>query len=88
MFQLASKMPPKSRWAMHGALGWITESAASAGLAAFLEDAGERVIEVCRFKRPPARGARGGRKTDMLDAIRATREARATEHVIQSRRRG
>src|SRR3954454_6494287 len=29
-----------------------------AGLAAFLEGAGERVVEVCRPKRPPVRGGR------------------------------
>ena len=31
---------------------------------------------------------RGGRKTDMLDAVRAAREALATEHLIHPRRRG
>ncbi|XER99814.1 transposase [Streptomyces sp. S1D4-11] len=36
-------------------------------------------------KRP---AVRGGRKTDILDAVRAAREALATEHVIHPRRRG
>ncbi|MGP3633613.1 IS110 family transposase [Streptomyces sp. 24-1644] len=56
-----------------------------AGLAAFLDAAGESVVEVCRPKRP---AIRGGRKTDMLDAVRAAREALATEHLIHPRRRG
>ncbi|MET9418729.1 IS110 family transposase [Streptomyces klenkii] len=72
-------VPGRRCWALEGTGSY------GAGLAAFLEDAGERVIEVCRPKRPPVRG---GRKTDMLDAIRAAREALATEHVIQPRKRG
>lgn len=46
---------------------------------------GGRVVEVCRPKRP---AVRGGRKTDMLDAIRAAKEALAAEHLIQPRLRG
>ncbi|MGW2822715.1 transposase [Streptomyces sp. NPDC001443] len=56
-----------------------------AGLAAFLDQAGERVVEVCRPKRP---AIHGGRKTDMLDAIRAAEEALATENLVQPRLRG
>ncbi len=56
-----------------------------AGLASFLDQAGEQVVEVCRPKRA---SNRGGRKTDMLDAIRAAKEALATEHLIQARLRG
>ncbi len=65
---------------------WALESTGSygAGLAAFLETARECVVEVCRPKRP---AIRGGRKTDMLDAIRAAREALSTEHLIQPRTR-
>ncbi|GAB2803280.1 hypothetical protein GCM10027091_38950 [Streptomyces daliensis] len=39
--------------------GWALEGTVSygAGLAAFLEDAGERVIEVCCPTRPTVRGA-------------------------------
>ncbi|MGA5135540.1 IS110 family transposase [Streptomyces olivoreticuli] len=72
-------VPGRRCWALEGTGSY------GAGLTAFLEDAGERVIEVCRPKRP---AVRGGRKTDMLDAIRAAREALATEHVIQPRKRG
>lgn len=72
-------VPGRRCWALEGTGSY------GAGLAAFLEEAGERVVEVCRPKRPPVRG---GRKTDMLDAIRAAREALATEHVIQPRSRG
>ncbi|MGW4518957.1 IS110 family transposase [Streptomyces sp. NPDC004393] len=73
------KVPGRRCWALEGTGSF------GAGLAAFLEDAGERVIEVCRPKRPPVRG---GRKTDTLDAIRAAREALAAEHLIQPRKRG
>nr|WP_208973657.1 IS110 family transposase [Streptomyces malaysiensis] len=72
-------VPGRRCWALEGVGSY------GAGLAAFLEDAGERVVEVCRPKRP---AIRGGRKTDMLDAVRAAREALSTEHVIQPRTRG
>nr|WP_232789888.1 transposase [Streptomyces jeddahensis] len=72
-------VPGRRCWALEGTGSY------GAGLAAFLEDAGEQVVEVCRPKRPPVRGER---KTDMLDAVRAAREALATEHVIQPRKRG
>jgi transposase len=45
-----------------------------AALAAFLGQAGEQAVEVCRPKRP---AVRGGRKSDMIDAIRAAKEALA-----------
>ncbi|WP_369225122.1 IS110 family transposase [Streptomyces sp. R39] len=72
-------VPGRRCWALEGTGSY------GAGLAAFLADAGEQVIEVCRPKRPPVRG---GRKTDMLDAVRAARDALATEHVFQPRMRG
>ncbi|MCX4967194.1 IS110 family transposase [Streptomyces sp. NBC_00654] len=50
-----------------------------------MEAAGKGVAEVCRSKRPTVRC---GRKTDMLDAVRAARKALATEHLINPRRRG
>ena len=56
-----------------------------AGLAAFLDAAGECVVEVCRPKRP---SQRGGCETDNLDAARAAREALASEQLIHPRRRG
>jgi hypothetical protein len=66
---------------------WALEATGSygAGVAAFLEAAGERVVEVCRPKRPPQRG---GRKTDAIEAVRAAREALTAEHLIHPRRRG
>ncbi|MGW7244605.1 IS110 family transposase [Streptomyces sp. NPDC054804] len=72
-------IPGRRCWALEGTGSY------GAGLAAFLSQAGERVVEVCRPKRPPARG---GRKTDMLDAIRAAKEALSTDHLIQPRLRG
>ncbi|MEU9255946.1 transposase [Streptomyces sp. NPDC048270] len=64
---------------------WEGIGSYGAGLASFLDQAGEQVVEVCRPKRA---ANRGGRKTDMLDAIRAAKEALATEHLIQPRLRG
>ncbi|GAB2891617.1 IS110 family transposase [Streptomyces deserti] len=72
-------IPGRRCWALEGIGSY------GAGLAAFLDQAGERVVEVCRPKRP---AIRGGRKTDMLDAIRAAKEALTTEHLIQPRLRG
>jgi transposase len=72
-------VPGRRCWALEGIGSY------GAGLAAFLDQAGEHVVEVCRPERPPVRG---GRKTDMIDAIRAAKEALATEHLIQPRLRG
>ncbi|MFE6904783.1 IS110 family transposase [Streptomyces sp. NPDC057717] len=72
-------VPGRRCWALEGIGSY------GAGLAAFLDQAGERVVEVCRPKRSPNRG---GRKTDMLDAARAAKDALATEHLIQPRLRG
>ena len=76
-----------ARQQIPGARCWALEGAGSygAGLAAFLDDAGERVVEVCRPKRP---AQRGGRKTGSLDAVRAAREGLASEQLIHPRRRG
>jgi transposase len=73
------QVPGRRCWALEGIGSY------GAGLAAFLDQAGEQVVEVCRPKRA---ANRGGRKTDMLDAIRAAKEALATEHLIQPRLRG
>ncbi|MEU1409621.1 IS110 family transposase [Streptomyces sp. NPDC005728] len=72
-------VPGRRCWALEGTGSY------GAGLTAFLDASGENVVEVCRPKRP---AVRGGRKTDMLDAVRAAREALATEHLIHPRRRG
>jgi transposase len=71
---------------VHGRRCWA-EGAGSygAGLAAFLQAYGERVVEVGRPKRPPRRT---GAKSDALDAVRAAREALAQDHPLAPRRRG
>lgn len=63
---------------------WAIEGTASygAGLARFLRNAGEHVIELDHPKRP---AARNGAKTDTLDAVRAAREALAREHLGEPR---
>ncbi|MCM3812650.1 IS110 family transposase [Streptomyces sp. DR7-3] len=73
------QVPGRRCWALEGIGSY------GAGLAIFLNQAGEQVVEVCRPKRA---ANRGGRKTDMLDAIRAAKEALVTEHLIQPRLRG
>ncbi|WP_308432122.1 IS110 family transposase [Streptomyces massasporeus] len=73
------QVPGRRCWALEGI------GSHSAGLVSFLDQAGEQVVEVCRPKRATNLG---GRKTVMLDAIRAAKEALATEHLIQRRLRG
>jgi transposase len=66
---------------------WVVEGTGSygAGLAAFLTAQGEVVFEGDRPQRR-ARGRAG--KSDQLDAIRVAREALASAHHAQPRRRG
>ncbi len=66
---------------------WAIESSGSygAGLATFLLERGEWVVEIDRPARP---ADRNGAKSDELDAVRAAREALAREHLAQPRRRG
>ncbi|OLZ65538.1 hypothetical protein AV521_31245 [Streptomyces sp. IMTB 2501] len=71
-----SHVPGRRCWALEGIGSY------GAGLATIIEDAGERVIQVCR---PRRRLVRGGRRVDIRDAIRA---ALTAEHVIQPRKRG
>jgi transposase len=76
LFDFAQAQVPGRRcWAVEGAGSY------GAGLAAFLQASGERVVEVGRPKRPLRRS---GAKSDALDAIRAAREALA--HDLPSRR--
>jgi transposase len=56
-----------------------------AGLVRVLAEPGEWVVEVDRPKRPVRRGSG---KTDMLDAVRAAREALGQEHLAAPRRQG
>src|SRR5262249_28917827 len=66
---------------------WAIEGAGSfgAGLTTHLLEQGEWVVEIDRPARP---ARRNGAKTDVLDAVRAAREALAREHLAQPRRRG
>jgi transposase len=74
-----TRAPGRRCWAIEGAGSY------GAGLASFLTDHGEHVIEVCRPRRPPR--ARAG-KSDAIDAVRAAREALSTTHLLAPRRRG
>jgi transposase len=74
-----AQVPGRRCWAVEGAGSY------GAGLAAFLQARGERVVEVARPKRPPRRT---GAKSDALDAVRAAREALAHDHPLAPRRRG
>jgi transposase len=66
---------------------WAIASSGSygAGLASFLLEHGEWVVEVDRPARP---ARRNGAKNDGLDAARAAREALGRWHLAQPRRRG
>jgi transposase len=66
---------------------WAIESTGSfgSGLATYLLEQGEWVVEVDRPERP---ARRDGAKSDELDAARAAREALSRDHLAQPRRRG
>jgi transposase len=66
---------------------WAIESTGSfgSGLATYLLEQGEWVVEVDRPQRP---ARRDGAKSDELDAARAAREALSRDHLAQPRRRG
>lgn len=66
-------------WSIEGTGGY------GAGLARFLADRGELVVELDRPNRP---ARRNGAKSDPLDAVRAGREALAREHLAQPRAAG
>lgn len=66
-------------WAIEGTGGY------GAGLARYLIELGEVVIELDRPNRP---ARRQGAKSDPLDAVRAAREALARKHLAQPRNRG
>lgn len=63
---------------------WALEGTGSfaAGLAAFLAEAGEDVVEVAADHRVP------GAKSDRIDAVQAARTAIASEHPATPRQRG
>ncbi len=66
-------------WAIEGTGGY------GAGLARYLAERGEVVIEIDRPNRP---ARRGGAKSDPLDAVRVGRDALAREHLAQPRAAG
>lgn len=66
-------------WAIEGTGGY------GAGLARYLEERDEVVMELDRPNRP---ARRNGAKSDPLDAVRAAREALAREHLAQPRAAG
>jgi transposase len=76
---VAQRAPGRRCWALEGT------GCYGAGLASFLADRGEWVVEIDRPKRP--RG-RSGAKNDPLDAIRAGREALGRDHLASPRQRG
>jgi transposase len=72
----------------HGGLrAWAIEGTGSygAGLARFLAERGEWVIEL---DRPNRAARRNGAKSDPLDAVRAAREALARPHLAEPRNDG
>lgn len=79
LVELADRHSGLRAWAIEGTGGY------GAGLARFLTDRGEVVIELDRPNRP---ARRNGAKSDPLDAVRAAREALAREHHAQPRARG
>jgi transposase len=76
---VAQRAPGRRCWALEGT------GCYGAGLASFLGAQGEGVTEIDRPKRP--RG-RSGAKSDLLDAVRAGREALSREHLASPRQRG
>src|SRR5690348_17146220 len=71
--------PDERAWAIEGTGSY------GAGLAEFLTQRGEFVIEVDRPSRP---ATRNGAKSDPLDAARAAREALGRDRWAQPRARG
>jgi transposase len=74
-----TRVPGRRVWALEGTGSY------GAGLAGFLADHGEQVVEIDRPARP---ARRSGAKSDPLDAARAAREALAREHLASPRARG
>jgi transposase len=72
-------LPGRRLWAVEGTGSF------GAGLAGFLHQHGEQVVEVGRPKRP---AHRTGAKSDALDAVRAAREALGDDRLATPRRRG
>jgi hypothetical protein len=73
------QVPGRRCWAIEGAGSY------GAGLACFLLEHDEWVVEICRPKRP---ASRTGAKTDAADAVRAAKDALAPERLAAPRQRG
>ena len=76
LLQMANDHGSFRAWAIEGANSY------GAGLARFLSEHGERVIEL---DRPSRTSRRGGKKSDPLDAVRAAREALSRLEVGEPR---
>lgn len=76
---LADRHSGLRAWSIEGTGGY------GAGLARFLAERDELVIELDRPNRP---ARRNGAKSDPLDAVRAAREALSREHLAQPRSAG
>jgi transposase len=76
---VADRHPGLRAWAIESTNGY------GAGLARFLAERGEWVIELDRPTRP---ARRHGAKSDPIDAVRAAREALAREHLAAPRSDG
>jgi transposase len=76
LIQLAQAHGEVRAWAMEGSGGY------GAGLAAYLAERDELVVELDRPARPTRRA---GAKSDPIDAVRAARDALARTHLAQPR---
>jgi transposase len=74
-----AQIPGRRCWAVEGVGSF------GAGLAVFLQQHGEQVLEIARPKRP---ASRSGAKSDALDAVRAAHQALGQDHLAIPRRRG
>ena len=79
IFKMATARAGFRAWAIEGTNSY------GAGLARFLRERGEWVIELDRPSRTPRRG---GRKSDPLDALRSAREALARPELGEPREMG
>lgn len=79
LLDLTAAHGSRRAWSIEGTGGY------GAGLARFLMDAKERVIELDRPQRTPRRG---GAKSDPIDAIRAAREALGRTKLAQPKSGG
>lgn len=79
LLDLAERSGGLRAWAIEGANGY------GAGLARFLAERGEWVIEL---DRPQRAKRRHGSKSDPIDAVRAAREALGREHLSEPRAEG